>query len=641
MKMPMRRFKEIHSQERGALAMLCLAGILIIVMMGLLVMDVAEVSQEKAHIQAAADASAHSQAAVMARTMNMISFANVGKRINVGYVAGYDAVMGWLGFLNAVAWILTAICGVLIPLTKGLITPVCKQMARISAAASCVYALEHFGDRRPQWEDVVRGTFGPEIRAYNNYQQYMADITPYWAWSAGVWRGFTNSAPVTVGYPAPKASDNFTAALPIRVPEGNSWDNMCEKIQWAPSLPDSIGAIMSGGPAAFFSSITRQADRWYMFFDFMVKNVLGAVTETSSLDTDQLGDMPDGVDLGDDGIEGDTDLDFEVENCGQLEDILSDCEDCDYIPPVPCPEPDPDDEDPPECEDQEGSVRLEGATEYINVGMDCATSELNEALNDAIQQVTNSLSCSNIDSVGMYGAVFLSGALGLLVDPTQILDGRSGFIWRIIRRLLPRSFRDRCGGQTQNRYGDFAAEAAAWELDSSANWLMQGSTLMYAYRPNAHRNMGARTKYDFVGAPAEQGLLDFGSSGTWAMSRGEIAWQGDRDKYNHDPIDGPHLWESVWASRIRPVALDGEWESYGDFTPWDGLQEIQREMIAGILLAHGMDFLSTANTQNLLTKPYNVESISIEGGMTILEEIFSTYQSFEPMTDERMDGVVK
>lgn len=611
---------ELHSNQSGALALLCLAGILIILMMGMMIFDVTEVANEKVHIQASADASAHSQASVTARTMNMVAFANVGKRINIGYVAAYDAILGWMGWLVGAGWVLTALCAVI-----GVFAPpvlkACAKMAKVMAGATCVYALEEVVDRAPHWNDVVTKTFGPEIRGFNNYQQFMADITPYWAWSQGVWRGFVNRAPITVGYPAPKGNVTYSAQVPIRPRAGNNWDTMCEKADRTPT--SDILSSFSGEGDGFLSAITQQADRWYMFGDFLLKNgisVVGGDAQGSGGNWSDAGT----VGPGDLGSEDDMDGGVDGMNCGELEELANQSG-WDMDPPKHC-----DDDDDDECEEERGSLDMGG--QIIDLGMDCATDAIKDALGDGLGELADAVDCSDINAAGAYGAIFLSGTLALLINPTQMLDDKGGLIAGIIRRLLPRSFRDRCTGRSRSRFAQFQNDGAAWELMRD-DWLMNSSTLIYAYRPNASRNTQSKEKYNIVGGDVNHGFLNSASSGVWALSRGEITWQGGGE---------PNLWESEWGARIRPVALQGEWESYGEFNIWAGLEEIQAEMFSAIVVAHGADLLTPGQADGLLTRPYDLESISDwQSVRSLIDEVWATERSFEPMEDRRMDGIMK
>ena len=599
---------QLRRGQSGAIAVLCLAAMLIIMLMGLVIFDSIEIANEKVHLQASADAAAFSQSSIEARTMNMTAFTNVGKRINVAYVTAYDTIMGWLGWLVGAGWVLTILCAAAAVLTAGGLAGVCKKMAQIVAGATCVWAKELVDQNR--LSEVISNTFGPELRAFNNYQQYKADITPYWAWSEGVWKGIENRAPITMGYPAPKGGSdvNYSSQLPIRQASGHSWDGMCEKTNYAPS----IGDIVLGDT---FDALTEQVDRWYMFVDFIIKNGISII---GGADGEVTGD-------GDfDGGGGAGDLE---DQCGDMEERAEqDPDNFKYDPGEDCEDADDDDdceESPPTMSyrDADGNWVDEELTE------NCIPIDIADALNE--------LDCSDISAAGVYGSVFFAGSLALLVDHS----GLPGWIsW-----AFPTSYKDRCGGsgsreaQNSGRYGSFVQDGAPWELNTS-DWSMHSSTLTFAYRPNAARNQASRDKYS-IGEEVNDGFFTSSSeaSGVWALSRGEITWQGEDDT--------PNLWESQWGARVRPVALPGEWENYGssgDFTIWEALQEIENEMFGALIVAHGADFLNVSDAASLITHPYGASDLSSFSGLqSIYEEYQSTRKSFEAMDNEKMEGLVK
>lgn len=597
-----------HNQS-GAIAVLCMAAILIIMLMGLVLFDSIEVANEKVHLQASADAAAFSQSSIEARTMNMTAFTNVGKRINVAYVTAYDTIMGWLGWLVGAGWVLTILCAAAAVLTAGGLSSVCKEMAQIVAAATCVWAKEKADQGK--LGTVINNTFGPELRAFNNYQQYKADITPYWSWSEGVWKGIENRAPITMGYPAPQGGSdvNFSSQLPMKQPNNHSWNNLCEKTNHAPS----IGDIVLGDS---FDELTQQVDRWYMFVDFIIKNGMSVVGGGG--DAQPTGDGDYDMDSGD----------SEMENqCGEMEDRAEkDPDNFEYDPGEDCEDADEEDE----CEERPKTMK------YKDADGNWVEEELNDdCIPVDIADVLNELDCSDISDIGVYGSVFFAGSLGLLVDHSGLPD------W--ISWAFPTSYEERCGGtgsresRSGGRYGsDFLKDGAPWILDTN-NWSMHSSTLTFAYRPNSARNQESRDKFTF-GEEVNDGFLNSSSegSGVWALSRAEVTWQGEDST--------PNLWESQWGARVRPVALPGEWQAYGNdgaFTMWDALQEIEDEMFGSILVAHGAAMLDVDESA-LITHPYGLDDLSSFSGLEgLYNEYQSTEKSFEPMNNDRLEGLVK
>lgn len=269
----------VHREEGGAVAMLALAAALIILLSALVVIDAVSVTSSNIHVQHSTDASAYSQATIQARSMNMVAYTNVGKRMTVGMVNTYINVNQWLLSIRMMAEFAAAlVCvgSIVIPALVAL----CNQMLQAAAGARSLYSWESrdrgriynkrrrcmIGGRwgcisrwpaRTEWgapdyrwlppplnsvvslplpSDIMRWRsrsltnrfFARELRAFDNYQRYMIAITPFWSWTEGIARGVYNHAPITVGYPPPPFNQNQEHANTLPVQRG-SWRNTCDR----------------------------------------------------------------------------------------------------------------------------------------------------------------------------------------------------------------------------------------------------------------------------------------------------------------------------------------------------------------------------------------------------------------------------
>ena len=79
----------VHRDESGAITLAALAACLILIMVGLTIWDAGRSARDKIDVQNAADTAAYSQAAVRARSMNMLAFTNVAKRSVAGMHSMY------------------------------------------------------------------------------------------------------------------------------------------------------------------------------------------------------------------------------------------------------------------------------------------------------------------------------------------------------------------------------------------------------------------------------------------------------------------------------------------------------------------------------------------------------------------------
>lgn len=538
------RLESFGRDQGGAIAILCLTGALILVMMGLLLFDAIDVANDKVHVQASADAAAHTQASVMARTMNMTAFANVGKRINVGYIAGYETAYQWLEWLRNAGIVLTVlVCGgSLIPALTAILGQLCPQVAMVAGGALCAWERERHDYNK--LTEVVGATFGPEVRAFENYQQYMNDITPYWAWSKGVMSGFENQAPLTVGFPlpGPPRGSMPVAKLPIRPESAHKWDQMCDK--------------------ANQNNISGSMDRWMMMGDFiltntltavegplrdMIKKKLGDAFKGEAAGGDELmdpGDEGEGGSGGGDSGSGKSEEDFD---CDVMEQVVENSKGAiKYQGAKKC---DDDDED---CVPESGKLMIDA--KEIKLDVNCLP--IDDEMKEIILQTAGFLKKDCTDflkggqlKAGYYGAIFLSGFMALALN----VEEASGIIKTIVKSIVP-TFHQSCEGLYggDSVYSGYSIEGRAWMLDTD-DWPMTSSALMFAYRPSSIRNRTMRENY-FFGSAVNPGVLADESHGVWGLSRGEITWQGENN-------GGPNLWESKWGARVRPVALPGEWNS--------------------------------------------------------------------------------
>ncbi|RAL25011.1 hypothetical protein DL240_02015 [Lujinxingia litoralis] len=92
--------RHLHEQQRGAIAILAMAGAMILLLASWTVYDTGSAAQKKMDAQIAADTAALSQATVKARSMNLLAYANVTKRsvwgIHTLYPSYMSAVAQWI-----------------------------------------------------------------------------------------------------------------------------------------------------------------------------------------------------------------------------------------------------------------------------------------------------------------------------------------------------------------------------------------------------------------------------------------------------------------------------------------------------------------------------------------------------------------
>lgn len=190
---------QTHRDESGAILMLCFAACLFLFMVSLIIFDAGALSRDKVDVQMAADTAGYSQAAVKARSMNMISFANVGKRTISGirnmYYTQYPHYMDWLSGQCS-----RCCCG----LWCGCWT-------------ECFNCIGNWASLVPIFEGIdyiffmigrfAGDTLTDHLEALDTYQEEMIEYSPYWAFGEAIIRGVRNGANVVTTYPMPENTD--------------------------------------------------------------------------------------------------------------------------------------------------------------------------------------------------------------------------------------------------------------------------------------------------------------------------------------------------------------------------------------------------------------------------------------------------
>lgn len=199
------RLNELDRAQEGAVFLLMLAGILIVFISAMMMHDAGDAARDKIMLQNSADTAAFSQSVVKARSMNMISYANTAKRVFYGYTVVYfNAYQALIASLA----IYTADCLKIFPNPNS-----CYRMA-VGGVQLTMETLELTFTNLPTM--LNRST--DEINTLDFYQQYMRDITPWWAYVENMMRGIANGATVTASWPPPpgdiiKIPDQITSAL--------------------------------------------------------------------------------------------------------------------------------------------------------------------------------------------------------------------------------------------------------------------------------------------------------------------------------------------------------------------------------------------------------------------------------------------
>jgi hypothetical protein len=176
-----------HEDDSGAVALLCLAAVIALMLVAWVIFDAHQVTRDKSMLQGAADTAALSHAAVEARSMNMISYANIAKRsivdIHSMYMGMYAAFIVWI-------IIKAAGCGYNLA---------CWAEVILNLDLLADETASDFSNYQSNGDDA----YLQDLTAIDNYQHYMQHITPWWGYSEQLSRGWRNGATTVVSFPPP------------------------------------------------------------------------------------------------------------------------------------------------------------------------------------------------------------------------------------------------------------------------------------------------------------------------------------------------------------------------------------------------------------------------------------------------------
>src|SRR5699024_1841150 len=146
------------------------------------------VTRDKMEVQASADVGAFSQASVKSRSMNMMAFSNIGKRSIVGvhivYESMFDAYLDWVADRIEEC---------------ELELPQCNEEVMVKNHE--LLTREYENDY--QAYDGNLPYYVADVRALDNYQNYILGMTPWWGWSEAVTRAQRNGATLATSFPPP------------------------------------------------------------------------------------------------------------------------------------------------------------------------------------------------------------------------------------------------------------------------------------------------------------------------------------------------------------------------------------------------------------------------------------------------------
>lgn len=239
------RLASLHSNQSGAIALLVLAAVMICMMLALVIYDTTPAARQKLEVQGAADVAAYSQSAIEARSMNMIAFANIGKRIVVGQTLFYESLwfaFGELLLLTVAAAIVACIAAFF---TGGALAKLCEFLVNTAIEIGLMMADE--AQDLASFLSRIKDYAKEDVEAFDKYQVYFDKLTPWWSWSEQYIRGMRNGAVATAGWPVPRNALSILPSVPgignlgsgledeLPIERDDDWGELCVR-SFAPDL---------------------------------------------------------------------------------------------------------------------------------------------------------------------------------------------------------------------------------------------------------------------------------------------------------------------------------------------------------------------------------------------------------------------
>lgn len=210
-----RTLRTFHADQSGAIALAVMAALLITLMMSLVLFDTTPAARQKLQVQTAADSAAWSQSAVEARSMNMIAFANVNKRLLMGQANFYASLKAAHLFILGVTIAAYIVAKALEATGFGAIAAAALAKLLKIDITNLTYTIANEATDIASFYNEIIPRLQEDMTAVDNYQSYFQQYTPWWSFGEAWRRGLRNGAHVA-GWPTPGLPDGFREIPTLR-----------------------------------------------------------------------------------------------------------------------------------------------------------------------------------------------------------------------------------------------------------------------------------------------------------------------------------------------------------------------------------------------------------------------------------------
>jgi hypothetical protein len=578
-------FRRFERDEGGAILILALVAMMILMLLAMTLYDAGGAARDKAEVQASADTAAYSQAAVKARSMNMLAYSNISKRSIWGVHSLYPSYLKSMH-----RWIISTInsnC----PSCDDPNDNNCKKCRAAKRerdrwiGATCEGGVQDcpidsnfrllsgrdYSDKL-SWADSDEGTriadtdsdwadplyiethdFGAkddtpatlfeayvaeDMRALDNYQRYIFGLTPWWGWTEHLVKAVRNGATMSSSWPAP------VGAFPMSL--SSMINNLIAQFR---GLFGGAGAVTSAGFTLYADSLPVYPGKVGTMQGYMASAINDSSVRGCLLAMLQGGSCTDHIDP------------FLLEHIANAlifwlksEGVLAgDYTDLDQV------------------QGMAATIGLHYKAvfqDFVDVGLPYTQNSFENIL----------------------------GKHRIIGEPWLLRPGESAAHWQLSTSNIVLTYQARMGVYDDNRDRQkFGIVGEDHRGDSLENLVRRS------------RLYGTPTTPMVSGADMVSQELTYNASGYWAMARSEIFFNADSP---------PDLWHPSWSSRLRPMSIDDEFLVAGY-----SLNHVYHDAIAGFALAAALGITELSDIFTALSDLAYMEKATLSMGESTIEGV--------------------
>ncbi len=534
--------------------MLCIAGLLILLMIGLVLYDATATSKDKVTVQGAADMAAMSQASVKARSMNMLAYSNIAKRsifsIHSTYISSFIAYGQLAQLLN---WIGSVLCNLDVDCTLQSLGENAILRWRTEAETDFANFSGLDGD---ELKSLVQ-----EYYEATNSTQAVFDLVVNEACGGGLI--------ACLGQIASGLKSGESVLSQIQTVFESIQDSAADLVFSGEDLRSDVSAgnfkpsEWGGLTEQYYAQDLKALDNyqrftagitpWWAWMESLSRGLRNGATAASSAP------LPDGM------PRPTEDLAEQLSQSFNYPVSLDGTQISDVLPVRPGIGP--------RTNKQGVELKPKHPNEelmYRNLAdqLDDQSSALISDLGNKLRERENSPSLGQAVLRSPAGVEYFANMLITLLQ-SRWPEGESAIMeagFAAVFTLWTHNTATSIDGGARlsqeimdAKLGPYVANP--WILNryrSEADWLAHSSNIVFTYlnRPEDEKR---REKYDYVETDQRRRAAlsrtfwesIYRADGQWGIARSEISFQGEAGTE-------PDLWHPVWSARMRPVALEGE-----------------------------------------------------------------------------------